>query len=109
VSLRPFDIDLVEQSVSKTGVLIFVDNAWMTCGAGAEVIAQLNERNIDMKVHRMGFADVPCPTTPSLEEHFYPNAKTIASKAYAMVRPDGKPWVPTKDIEIEEVEFKGPF
>jgi len=109
VSLCPLDVDLIEQSLSRTGNLLVVDNAWMTCGAGSEIIAQLAERNVDMEVHRMGFADVPCPTTPSLEEHFYPNGKTIAAKAFSMLYPERGAWIPETELEIEEVEFKGPF
>jgi pyruvate/2-oxoglutarate/acetoin dehydrogenase E1 component len=108
VSLSPLDTGTIEQSVLKTGRLIVVDNAWMTCGAGAEIITQLTERGVEMTPHRMGFAFVPCPTTPTFEEMFYPNAKRIASKAHEMVYP-GKEWNPKTEIEIEEVEFKGPF
>lgn len=111
VSLCPLDIDAIEKSVLKTRKLIVVDNAWMNCGAGAEIIAQLVERGKIKKAefHRMGFAFVPCPTTPALEEHFYPDAGKIAAKAYEMLCPGSKEWVSEKDIEIEEVEFKGPF
>jgi|Deesub1362A_J573_1020465.scaffolds.fasta_scaffold00073_74 pyruvate/2-oxoglutarate/acetoin dehydrogenase E1 component len=109
VSLSPLDIDTIASSVSKTGRLIVVDNAWMVCGAGAEIITQLIERNINMQVHRMGFAFVTCPTTPTLEEHFYPNAKKIASRAYEMLYPDRKPWTPKTELQLEEIEFKGPF
>ncbi|MFH0732098.1 MAG: transketolase C-terminal domain-containing protein [Candidatus Omnitrophota bacterium] len=111
VSLAPLDIDTIQKSVLKTKRLIVVDNAWMKCGAGAEIITQLFEKDIDknVAVHRMGFAFVSCPTTPALEEHFYPNAKKIAAKAYQMLYPDKKPWQPTCKLEIEEIEFKGPF
>lgn len=111
VSLSPLDIKTIEISVVKTKKLIVVDNAWMPCGAGAEIITQLIEKNLhkDMEVYRMGFAFVPCPTTPALEQHFYPDAKNIASRAYRMLFPHGKPWQPTAQLQIEEVEFKGPF
>ena len=109
ISLSPLDIDTIESSVLKTGKLIIVDNAWMKCGAGSETISQLIERGVNMVVQRMGFAFVPCPTTPTLEEQFYPNARKIASKAYEMLYPNRKPWIPTTEQYIEEIEFKGPF
>ncbi len=111
VSLSPLDMNTIGSSAVKTKKLIVVDNAWMPCGAGAEIITQLIEKNLhkDMEVYRMGFAFVPCPTTPSLEQHFYPDAKNIASKAYSMLFPRGIPWQPTAQLQIEEVEFKGPF
>lgn len=111
VSLCPLDIETVETSVLKTGRLIVVDNAWTRCGGGAEIITQLLERKKLKEIifHRMGFAFVPCPTTPTLEEHFYPNAKKIASKAFELINPTNKTWRPVTVIEIEEIEFKGPF
>lgn len=111
VSLYPLDIDTILESVVKTKRLMVIDNAWMTCGAGAEIIAQLIERNIprDVVIKRMGFAPVPCPTTPSLEKHFYPDAKEIALNAYQMIFSDKKAWQPLTELQIEEVEFKGPF
>lgn len=109
ISLSPLDIDTIESSVLKTGRLIIVDNAWMKCGAGSEIISQLIEKGVNMAVQRMGFAFVPCPTTPTLEEQFYPNARKIASKAYEMLYPNRKPWIPTTEQYIEEIEFKGPF
>lgn len=111
VSLCPLDIDTIEKSVLKTHRLIVVDNAWMSCGAGAEIITRLLERGKlkNIEFHRMGFAFVPCPTTSSLEKYFYPDARKIASKACEMVRPGSDGWISKKEIKIEEVEFKGPF
>jgi pyruvate/2-oxoglutarate/acetoin dehydrogenase E1 component len=111
VSLSPLDIETIESSVLKTKRLIIVDNAWTQCGAGAEIISRLIERdkikNIVMR--RMGFAFVPCPTTPSIEQSFYPNAEKIAYAAYEMIRPGKKTWQVTSKLHVEEVEFKGPF
>ncbi len=109
--LNPLDMDTIEGSVLKTGKLIIVDNGWMKCGAGAEIIARLLEKNIhkNITVHRMGFAFTPCPTTPTLEDCFYPNAKRIASKVCEVLSPHRKSWEPSTKLEIEEVEFKGPF
>ena len=111
LSLYPLDMDAIEASVLKTGRLIVVDNGWMTCGAGAEIICRLLEKGIanNIKFQRMGFAFTPCPTTPKLEEHFYPNAKKIASEAYMLLHPGRKAWQPSGKLKIEEVEFKGPF
>lgn len=111
VSLSPLDIETIHDSVLKTKRLIVLDNAWMTCGAGAEIVTQLVERNIprDVAIKRMGFAPVPCPTTPSLEKLFYPDAKTIALNAYQMLFSGKRAWQPCTELHLEEVEFKGPF
>jgi len=111
VSLYPLDINTIEHSVLKTGKLIVVDNAWLTCGAAAEIITRVieNKRCNNAIFNRMGFAFTPCPTTPALEQHFYPDAKKIALKCYELLNPDRKNWKPSGKLKIEEVEFKGPF
>jgi pyruvate dehydrogenase E1 component beta subunit len=62
-----------------------------------------------LEVRRMGFAFTACPTTPTLEKEFYPDAGKIASKAYEIVSPETEIWVPTTHLHMEEIEFKGPF
>ena len=110
--LAPLDLDTIEASVRRTRRLIMVDNGWTTCGAGAEIVASLAERMQDApgwQAKRIGFAPVPCPTTPSLEEHFYPNARTIAAAACDMVRGGPQGWLPAERADLKSIEFKGPF
>ncbi len=111
VSLSPLDLDTISESARKTGNLILVDNAWIPCGAGAEIITCLVEsgKHKEMNVGRMGFAFIPCPTSPPLEQEFYPDAGKIARAAFAMLNPTRKTWEPKAKLHIEEVEFKGPF
>jgi pyruvate/2-oxoglutarate/acetoin dehydrogenase E1 component len=109
--LSPIDIDTIEASVRKTKNLIVVDNAWTMCGAGSEIISQLHERLGDFawKSRRMGFAPTPCPTTPSLEDHFYPDSIRIATAANDLVKGESRGWRPVPKLELKSVEFKGPF
>jgi pyruvate/2-oxoglutarate/acetoin dehydrogenase E1 component len=110
--LSPLDIDTIEQSVRKTGRLCVVDNGWMSCGAGSEIIAQVVERLQglrDLRVHRMGFAPTTCPPTPSLEDLFYPNGQKIASAVFDLVRGTKHHWMPDERADLQEIEFKGPF
>jgi pyruvate/2-oxoglutarate/acetoin dehydrogenase E1 component len=110
--LAPLDIDTIAESARRTGRLCVVDNGWMTCGAGAEIVAAVTERlqgRREIKVLRMGFAPVPCPTTPTLEEHFYPNARTIAAQALDFVRGGAQGWMPAERADLKAIEFKGPF
>jgi len=110
VSLMPLDVDTIAQSAGRTGKMLVVDNAWTAAGAGAEIVAAVCERGNAPTVGRMGYAATTCPTTPSLEKYFYPNATTIAAKAFAMVRPDEKPWTPDAEPTLpHEAAFKGPF
>lgn len=111
VTLTPLDMDTIVESVGRTGRLLVVDNGWTCAGASAEMVAKVVEHfqeSRPVKVHRMGFAATPCPTTKPLENLFYPNSRTIASAAYFMVhcRSD---WMPEGVEAMEIAEFKGPF
>ena len=110
LSLSPLDIETINSSVIKTGNMIIVDNAWITCGAGAEIIARLIENGRKkINIQRMGFASVPCPTSPPLENEFYPDARKIAIAVLKMLNPQKKNWEPKTNLPIEEIAFKGPF
>ncbi len=109
--LSPLDIDTIVASVRKTGRLVVVDNGWTTCGASAEIAAQVAERLQDerpIKIHRMGFAPVTCPTTPALEASFYPTSRDVAAAAHCLVRP-GTTWMPEERADLQCIDFKGPF
>ena len=109
--LNPLDIDTIANSVRKTGKLCVVDNAWLSCGAGGEIVTQVVEqvqKDCDLLVHRLGFAPVTCPPSPILENAFYPNARTIAAEVYKFVNGDGD-WLPEENKDLAEIEFKGPF
>ena len=110
--LSPLDVDTIVESVKKTKRLCVVDNGWTTCGAGAEIIAQVTERLQDLnglQVLRMGFAHVTCPTTPTLEDYFYPNARTIACAVHGMIRGQDDCWLPDEREDLKAIDFKGPF
>ena len=110
--LSPLDYGTIIESVRKTGRLCVVDNDWTVCGAGAEIIAQVMEAlqgEREIKVCRMGYTHVTCPPTPHLENLFYPNAMSIASKAFDLVTGRENGWHPEENPELREIEFKGPF
>ena len=110
--LDPLDIDTIANSVRKTGKLCVVDNAWLTCGAGGEIITQVVEQvqnDCELLIHRIGFAPVTCPTSPILENAFYPNARTIASEVFDFVKGGRNGWLPAENKDLVEIEFKGPF
>ena len=111
VSLSPLDMDTVEASIRKTGRLLVVDSAWTSCGATAEIVAQAVERlqgARELRVRRLGFAPVVCPTTRPLEDLYYPSPGRIAAAAHALVRGGPDRWDPG-DEAPGPIEFKGPF
>lgn len=112
VTLSPLDIETIVKSVEKTKCLLVVDSSWTMCGASSEIVSQVVERvqpAMNVRVRRMGFEPVPCPTTRNLENLFYPNPQTIASAAHSLLYPARKPWAPTVAEAPEVVQFRGPF
>lgn len=85
--LSPLDSKTIIVSAKKTGRLLVVDTAWTMCGASAEILARVAEdpNASKIKMKRLGFAPVPCPTTTPLEKAFYPNARTIAREAWRLI------------------------
>jgi len=114
ISLVPLDMETIAHSVARTGRLLVVDNTWTNCGAGAEIAAALMEREDvpnGFTLRRMGFAPTPCPTTPSLEQAFYPNPVSIAEAAHRLVRPGAPTWHPDEAhaVMAHQTQFRGPF
>jgi pyruvate dehydrogenase E1 component beta subunit len=108
--LSPLDMEPILASAKRTGKILIVDNAWLNCGASAEIAARVAEKISGVQVSRMGFAATACPPSPSLEHVFYPNPATIAARIHEMVRP-GKAWQPDKERArlAYQAQFRGPF
>jgi pyruvate dehydrogenase E1 component beta subunit len=114
ISLVPLDIDTIVNSVKRTGRLLVVDNAWTSCGASAEIVARVIERAQNgkpIRVGRMGYAPTTCPTTPILEQEFYPDPGKIARAVHAMARPGAAAWHPDPERTklAYQAKFRGPF
>ena len=114
ITLVPLDMETIINSVRKTRRLLVVDNGWTNCGTSAEVIAGVTEAlagEFKLQVKRMGFAATTCPTTPVLEEVFYPNPSTIAATAHTMINGINSSWTPDPEKAklAYQTEFKGPF
>lgn len=114
ISLVPLDIETIIKSVGRTGRLLVVDNAWTNCGASAEIVARVAEQAQNgkpIRIQRMGYAPTTCPTTPVLEQEFYPDPAKIAKAIYAMVRPGAAAWQPDQEHAklAYQAKFRGPF
>jgi acetoin:2,6-dichlorophenolindophenol oxidoreductase subunit beta len=115
VCLSPLDVETITQSVRRTGRLLVVDTGWLACGAAGEIVLKVIETLGDFampSVARMGYLATPCPTTRKLESLFYPNAQTIAERAFGMVRggeSSAGAWDMSLAATSDITEFKGPF
>jgi pyruvate dehydrogenase E1 component beta subunit len=79
-TLKPFDDNLLIESVKKTGRLVIADVACKTGGAGAEIacrVAESAQEYLKAPVRRVNFPDAPTPCSPALEDAYYPDANTI--------------------------------
>lgn len=80
-TIVPLDLELIEESVRKTGRLVVVGEAPRHCGIGAEVAAAVQEavfEYLDAPVLRVGAPHVPIPHSPALFEALIPSAADIA-------------------------------
>ncbi|MEE9615138.1 MAG: alpha-ketoacid dehydrogenase subunit beta [Thermodesulfobacteriota bacterium] len=81
-AVRPMDSPLVIESVRKTGRLVVADTGWKLCGIGAELVARVAEEALgELKAPplRINIPDVPTPSSPVLEEAYYPGKDDIAA------------------------------
>ncbi len=110
-SVVPLDEAALVASVTKTRRCIVADYDWAFCGFAAEAAALIGHRcfgNLERPVERLGFAQVPCPTTRPLENLFYPNAVSIIRAAERLL--DVEPSdVSGESFYSHEQRFKGPF
>jgi pyruvate dehydrogenase E1 component beta subunit len=75
----PLDLDTLAASVQKTGRAVVVQEAPMTAGFGAEIVARIMEDSFDhleAPALRVTGWDTPYPPA-TLEEHYMPNVDRI--------------------------------
>lgn len=79
-SLVPLDEEAILASVRKTSKVVVVDEANMTCAAGAQVTAVIAQRgweDLDGPVVRVASPDVPIPFSPPLEQAVLPQVEDV--------------------------------
>jgi pyruvate/2-oxoglutarate/acetoin dehydrogenase E1 component len=83
VSINPIDTETLFKSVKKTVRLITIDTTNKSFNIGSEIISitALNKeiKLIDHPV-KISCPDVPCPTSTSFTEFYYPNRVTICNE-----------------------------
>ena len=79
-TLKPWDEELVFESVKKTGRLLVVHEDSLTCGFGAEIVSRVVEETFEsLKIapKRLAVPDVPIPFSQELFNLAYPIADKI--------------------------------
>jgi acetoin:2,6-dichlorophenolindophenol oxidoreductase subunit beta len=83
-TLTPVDMDILGDSVKRTGRLIVADTGQSYFGVCAEVIAGVTENfysHLKAAPRRIALPHIPTPTTPALADLYYPRAIDIARAA----------------------------
>lgn len=79
-TISPLDTETIGKSVAKTGRLLVVDEAFAPFGVGAEILAQIADRNfddLDAPIRRLNGLHTPTPYSPPLEAVVVPDAEAI--------------------------------
>ena len=87
-SLRPMDTETIVESVKKTNHLVTVEEAWASCGIGAEVSARVMEEAfdwLDAPVLRVSGKDVPMPYAANLEQLALPQVSDIVEAVKTVI------------------------
>ena len=61
-----------------------------------------------LRMQRLGFAPVTCPTTKNLEDLYYPNARRIAESVHLLARGSAPAMTPSS-AALDTSTFRGPF
>lgn len=88
-SIKPWDRDLVCESVRRTGRLVVADAGWHTAGVAAEIVATVATEALDHLVAppvRVTLPDTPAPMSKALERQYYVDPERIGDAALRLVR-----------------------
>jgi pyruvate dehydrogenase E1 component beta subunit len=92
-SLKPWDSEMVLESVRHTGHAVVADPGWRTAGAAAEIAATISEQcfhDLREPVERVTLPDCPAPTSRFEEAAYYPGAAEICAAARKNLHASGK-------------------
>ncbi|MGD0784517.1 MAG: transketolase C-terminal domain-containing protein [Sedimentisphaerales bacterium] len=87
--IKPFDADVLEESLLKTGRLIIVEEGTITGGWGAEVASVVQEKYfgcLKSPVLRIASKDLPIPSAKYLENLVLPSKEDVKNKIKRIYR-----------------------
>ncbi|MGH7841035.1 MAG: alpha-ketoacid dehydrogenase subunit beta [Candidatus Binataceae bacterium] len=79
-SIKPWDVNLVLESVRRTGRLVIADAAWRTAGVAAEIAATIGELAFDSlraPIARVTLPDAPLAASRPLEQAYFIDAQHV--------------------------------
>jgi len=79
-TIKPYDKELLIESIKKTGRLVIVDGSWKTGGFSAELSSFVSEfayKYLKAPIIRINLPDIPAPASIVLEKEYYITAEKI--------------------------------
>ena len=90
-TIAPMDHATIAQSVAHTGRLMVAEEANLTGGVGAEIVARAAETVArPIRVARVAMPDIIHPYSASMERQIIPNASTIAGAVRRLVSSEAR-------------------
>ena len=86
-TLSPFDEETVLNSVEKTGRLVIVDESHPRCNMATDIAAVVADKGFDFlnaPIKIVSSPHTPVPFSPTLEDHYLPNAAKVTESALAL-------------------------
>ena len=86
-TLSPFDEETVLKSVEKTGRLVIVDESHPRCNMATDIAATVADKGFDFlnaPIKIVSSPHTPVPFSPTLEDHYLPNATKVTAAALAL-------------------------
>jgi pyruvate dehydrogenase E1 component beta subunit len=79
-SIKPYDKNLIAETIKRTGRVVIVDGSWKTGGFSAEISAFISENlfnYLKSPVIRICLPDSPAPASSTLEKNYYISSSRI--------------------------------
>lgn len=108
----PLDMDLILESVQKTGRLLVADTGWTSYGISAEVCTRVYDQLFDRlkaPIRRVALPDVPTPCGSNLEKEFYPGVADLVNACHTLLGNVREGNAAEKLLSAEHSRFQGPF
>jgi pyruvate dehydrogenase E1 component beta subunit len=88
-TIDPLDMNLILNSLAKTGKIMIVHEAPAECGIGAEIVRRIVAEGfgfLDCPPIVLGGKNVPTPYSPPLEDFILPSVEEIITNILALAR-----------------------
>lgn len=107
VSINPIDEVTIRKSLAKTRRLLTVDTTNSSYSVGSEILARTVRMSLDFLSVPASIScpEVPCPTSTSLTENYYPTKVTVANAIRGQF---GLPPVAIK-LDFEEIHLPSKY